>query len=254
MYEVSKVKESPKVFISYVWGEERSGISNQDFARKLAACLQSDGVNVVLDQWDTVPGDQLPHFMERSVRDSDYVLVICSRKYKVKSDARTGGVGYEGDLMTAEVFTGSNRNKFIPIWQGDYTSKWEDIAPSWLLGSKYIRLLDEHSDENRINQDAGYITLLDTLFGRSVNKRKFAKSLTKNRKRLSKDENRALKKLKAAPLEQDVSIAFLEHHFDHWIKSMKTVSMQVVVIDVDDLTQINRKHGRSIGDAVLSDN
>ena len=61
------------------------------------------------------PGDPMPHFMEKSVRDSDYVLIICTPKYKTKSENRLGGIGYEGDIMTAEVLQSSNHRKFIPI-------------------------------------------------------------------------------------------------------------------------------------------
>nr|WP_235879877.1 hypothetical protein [Polyangium aurulentum] len=40
---------------------------------------------------------------------------MSSAKYKAKSDDRQGGVGYEGDIITAEVFTRANYRKFIPI-------------------------------------------------------------------------------------------------------------------------------------------
>jgi len=35
------------------------------WVRELATRLRADGINVHLDHWDTVPGDQLPQFMER---------------------------------------------------------------------------------------------------------------------------------------------------------------------------------------------
>jgi hypothetical protein len=40
----------------------------------------------MLDQWATVPGDRLPHFMEKAIRENSYVLIICTPKYKEKSD------------------------------------------------------------------------------------------------------------------------------------------------------------------------
>ena len=46
--------------------------------------------------------------MEREIRDNDYDLTICTTQYKEKSDKRIGGVGYEGDIMTGEVFTKRN--------------------------------------------------------------------------------------------------------------------------------------------------
>src|SRR5436190_20835175 len=90
----------PSAFISYSWDDD----AHNDWVRTLAGRLRGDGVDVRLDQWDAVPGDQLTAFMERSVRDNDFILVVCTPRYKNRADERKGGVGYEGDIMTAEVF------------------------------------------------------------------------------------------------------------------------------------------------------
>ena len=115
-----------KVFISY----SRDNDDHKNWVRELAARLRSDGIDVTLDQWHLVPGDQLPEFMERSVRGSDYVLIICTYKYKERSNNRQGGVGYEGDIITAEFMATRNHRKFIPILR---QQPWEDSAPNWLL-------------------------------------------------------------------------------------------------------------------------
>ena len=120
-----------KAFISYSWDDD----DHKKWVRELAACLRSDGIDVLLDQWDLVPGDQLTEFMEQAVRESDYVLIICTRKYKERSNKRQGGVGYEGDIMTAEVMSNRNQRKFIPILR---QQSWLDSAPSWLVGKNYI--------------------------------------------------------------------------------------------------------------------
>lgn len=90
-----------KAFISYAW----EGATFKDGVVALAARLRGDGVDVTLDHWHLVPGDQLTNFMEKSVRENDFVIVLCTPKYKKRSDNREGGVGYEGDIMTAEVHT-----------------------------------------------------------------------------------------------------------------------------------------------------
>ena len=77
--------------------------------------------------------------MEREIRENDYVLIICTPNYKLKSDQRKGGVGYEGDIMTAEVHTQGNHRKFIPILA---RGTWGEAAPSWLKGKYYIDLSD----------------------------------------------------------------------------------------------------------------
>ena len=55
----------------------------------------------------------MPLFMEKSISDSDYVLVICTPKYKEKSDNRKGGVGYEGHIISGELLSTGNERQFI---------------------------------------------------------------------------------------------------------------------------------------------
>lgn len=109
----------------------------------------------MLDQWSVGPGDQLPQFME-SLREHDFVLIICTPRYKQKSDGRIGGVGYEGHIMTAELMTVHNNRKFIPILRH---SSWQEAAPSWLSGKYYVDLsVPERFERN-------YEDLLSTLHG-----------------------------------------------------------------------------------------
>lgn len=84
-------------FISYSWDDE----PHRDWVRRLAERLRADGVDVSIDRWGTAPGDQLPAYMEKAIRDNQFVAIICTPRYKRRSDAREGGVGYEGDIMTA---------------------------------------------------------------------------------------------------------------------------------------------------------
>jgi len=138
----------PKAFISYSW----EGDAHKEWVRELATRLRGDGIDVTLDQWHVAPGDQLADFMEKSIRENNFIVIICTSRYKERSDRRAGGVGYEGDIMTAEVLTERNNRKFIPvIWQ----QRWEDSAPSWLKGKYYIDL----------SSTGGYDELRLTLLG-----------------------------------------------------------------------------------------
>jgi hypothetical protein len=69
---LEQTRPTPKAFISYAW----EGKELQAWVRELAVRLRGDGVDVTLDQWALQPGDQLPTFMENSVRDNDYILII----------------------------------------------------------------------------------------------------------------------------------------------------------------------------------
>lgn len=143
----------PTAFISYSWDDD----DHKAWVRGLATRLRVDGVDVTLDQWHVAPGDQLPQFMERAVRENDFVLIVCTPRYKERSDKRAGGVGYEGDIITSEVMTTRNQKKFIPILRrGD----WQSAAPTWVLGKYHINLSGPHYSED------SYEDLLTTLLGR----------------------------------------------------------------------------------------
>jgi FtsZ-binding cell division protein ZapB len=126
----------PSAFISYSWDSD----VHKRWTKEFATRLRRDGVDVKLDQWEMVPGDQLPAFMEKAIRENDYVLIICTPKYKDKSDSRRGGVGYEGDIMTGEVFTTGNHRKFIPVLR---ERDWPAALPTWLTGKYGV---DLHGD------------------------------------------------------------------------------------------------------------
>jgi hypothetical protein len=123
----------------------------------LATRLRSDTVDVVLDKWHLVPGDQLTEFMERSIRESEFILIVCTPRYRAKANNRIGGVGYEENIITAEVLTTGNERKFIPILR---EGTWEDAAPTWLLGKYRIDLSGHPYAEYE------YTNLIDTLLGR----------------------------------------------------------------------------------------
>lgn len=141
---------TPKVFISYSWDDK----NHKEWVKELATRLRNNGVDAFIDQW-LRPGDPLPEFMERSVRENDFILIICTPDYKIKSDKRTGGVGYEGGIMTAEVFQNENHRKFIPILRKGTN---HSAMASWLAGKIFI---DFRSDP--VNEEE-WLKLLVALF------------------------------------------------------------------------------------------
>jgi len=146
------VPPPPKAFISYSWDDD----AHKEWVRQLATRLRNEGVNVTLDLWHAAPGDQIPAFMERAVRENDFVIAVCTPKFKEKSDGRAGGVGYEGDIMTAYAFTDKDKKKFIPVLR---CGKWTDSAPDWLRGRAYVDLSSDPYSES------AYEELLRTLLG-----------------------------------------------------------------------------------------
>lgn len=116
----------PACFISYSWDHEE----HRAWVRRLAEDLQRNGVDTGLDQ-QQVAGSSFTQFMEAAVRDSDYVLIICTPQYRKKADNRIGGVGYESQIVSAEVYHDSTSLKFIPILRSG-TEK--TALPTYLQG------------------------------------------------------------------------------------------------------------------------
>lgn len=142
----------PSAFFSYSWDSQE----HRRWVADLGSRLRADGIDLLLDEWHLRPGDQLPHFMERAVRKSSFVLIICTPRYRQKSDSRSGGVGYEGNVITAELYTAGNERKFVPILR---EGEWTEAAPSWLLGKMYLDLRGDPYSEANYNQ------LVNTLHG-----------------------------------------------------------------------------------------
>jgi hypothetical protein len=145
---------TPKVLVSYA----QDGEDHQAWVEDLAARLRKDGVDVILDVWSVQPGDDLAAFMEKAIRESDFVVVVGTPKFKLRSDGRAGGVGYESAVIFGELLAGiSSLRKFVPLLR---TGAWKASGPARLLACKYIDMrLDPEESK-------GYVELRDTLLGR----------------------------------------------------------------------------------------
>jgi len=143
--------DKPKVFISYSWDDEE----HQGWVRELAEKLRKDGVDATIDQFDLQLGDRLPQYMETSIREADYVLVICTPMYREKANNRLGGVGYEGHIISGELFSQHNERKFIPIIRKG--NRGESI-PTWLEGKLDVDFTNIQEKEDAYND------LLTTLY------------------------------------------------------------------------------------------
>lgn len=101
----------PKVFISYSHDSQE----HKKWVLDLATRLRNSGVDAIIDQWELRPGDDLPHFMEKHLADSDFVVMVCTDKYVEKANSGTGGVGYEKMIVTADLLLNIDSNKVVPV-------------------------------------------------------------------------------------------------------------------------------------------
>ncbi len=164
----------PKVFISYSWEDDK----HKKWVKSFANQLLNNGFDATLDQYDLSLGDRLPQFMEKAVTESDYVLIICTPTYKSKSDNRTGGVGYEGHIITGELLSKGNERKFIPIIRkGDVSSS----LPIFLSGKLAIDLKEDS------RYDTNFMELITSMSGQRRKPPVKIASLVKQNNNISHD-------------------------------------------------------------------
>jgi hypothetical protein len=139
----NRISKSPLAFISYSWDSEVHKKWVLDLATKLQA---EGGVQIILDRWDLRPGEDRTIFMEKSVTNSDFVILICTPDYARKANSRKGGVGYEATIITGELAENINPGKFIPILRH---GEWDSSSlPVWIKTKLGVDLRDNpYSDE-----------------------------------------------------------------------------------------------------------
>src|SRR5512135_2087069 len=111
--------DAPRVFLSY------SHDSDEHAARvlDLANALRRDGNDVILDRYlqPRGPEEGWPLWMDRNIRDADFVLLVCTATYlrRVMSEEEPGlglGVRWEGNLIYNRIYHDKpSGSRFIPI-------------------------------------------------------------------------------------------------------------------------------------------
>ena len=138
--------KNPSCFISYSWDNDE----HIKWIRRLATELQNKGIETKLDQWDCHPGMDLMKYMETCVRESDFVLLICTPKFCQKANNGQGGVGYEKNIVTGEIFEGiSSPKKFVPILRKGSSM---DSLPSYLKSRMFIDFRNENTFNLKIDE------------------------------------------------------------------------------------------------------
>lgn len=83
----------------------------------LAIRLVNDGIDIVLDKWELKAGHDSYAFMESMVTDPTVtkVIMICDQAYVTKANARAGGVGTEGQIISPELYGKVAQNKYAAL-------------------------------------------------------------------------------------------------------------------------------------------
>jgi formylglycine-generating enzyme required for sulfatase activity len=141
------VTPSPKVFISY------SHDSAEHKARVLALSnrLRQHGIDCHIDQYEVSPPEGWPRWMERWIREADFVLIACTeiyaRRFAGTAPAGEGlGAKFEGAVITQTLYDAEMRNvKFIPI---AFSAADAAHRPEKLRGATYYRVDEALGYEN----------------------------------------------------------------------------------------------------------
>jgi len=152
----------PKAFISYSW----STPGHRNRIRSYAERLVSDGVEVVLDQWDLSEGQDKNSFMEKMVTDKSvsHVLIFSDQEYAQKADNRKAGVGTESQIISQEIYDKVDQKKFIPI----VCEQQEDGEPYLPVFLKSRIWIDFSSPES---ENENWERLLRVLYGRPIHEK-----------------------------------------------------------------------------------
>ena len=129
----------PKVFISYSHDDQ----AHKKWVLELAQRLRNSGVDAILDQFRLSLGDDLGSFMEKSVAESDRIIMICTDTYVTKANDGLGGVGFEKMIMTAEYMNQIDTKKVIPLIRQDGTQN----VPTFLTSRLHINFSREDEFE-----------------------------------------------------------------------------------------------------------
>lgn len=128
---------NPTVFISYSWDSKE----HQQWVICLTNDLRSKGINALNDVFITQSGTvNLNKMMISQIRDSDYIIIVLTENYALKSDQVKGGVGFETVLTLPYVRENLSKLILIMRHKGDYTK----VFPFHL---KDVYAIDFSSDE-----------------------------------------------------------------------------------------------------------
>ncbi|MDH6254217.1 hypothetical protein M2347_003944 [Chryseobacterium sp. H1D6B] len=171
-----------KVFLHYSWDSE----AHKEWVLELANRLTADGVDLVFDRYDLQVGSNNLHFMEK-IEACQKVVLVMSKGYKPKVDSRTGGAGYEYQIITSEIAVKMASNtKCIPVLRnGDSHSS----IPVLLQHFQYIDMRDDKKFEQL------YLELLRAIYGKPLvtrpelgKKPSWDNNFTKDNKNISDDK------------------------------------------------------------------
>lgn len=141
------VPRSSEVFISY----SHDSAEHVKRVLDLSNRLRGDGVDCVIDQYESSPVEGWPRWMDKKIRDCKYVVMLCTEAYyhRVMGEEVEGkglGVRWEGNLVYQHLYNaGTINNRFIPVVTGH---QHQAFIPAPMQGATYYSLSDDSGYED----------------------------------------------------------------------------------------------------------
>lgn len=135
--------KAPSVFISYRW----SSPAHEEWVLAFATSLRQNGVDAKLDKWHLRPGQDTLSFMESMVLDPSIkkVLLVCDAGYVERADNREGGVGTEAQIISAEVYSNTEQEKFAAIVL-ELDNQGNAVLPKYMSTRLYFDFSTQESE------------------------------------------------------------------------------------------------------------
>jgi hypothetical protein len=148
-----------EVFISYSWDSDEHINAVREFADR----LRSEGIDAIIDQYEESPPDGWPRWMDKKIRDSRLVLLVCTEDYYkgVMGEASPKtrlGVRWEGGLIYQHLYNEGINQKFIPVLFKDGDKK-------------FIPTPVQSATHYRVDTSQGYDKLYARLLNRPTSKK-----------------------------------------------------------------------------------
>jgi hypothetical protein len=83
---------------------------------RLAGRLREDGIDAEIDQYESAPAEGWPSWMERQIREADFVLLVCTETYLRRVEHREEpnkglGVLWEANIIYNHLYLSPIGNK-----------------------------------------------------------------------------------------------------------------------------------------------
>ncbi len=145
----------PKVYISYSHDSEEF----KKWVARFCSQFRFKGVDATIDQYEILLTSSIPEYMERGITDADYVIFLITKQFVKKYEERKGGIGYEINIATGEIFVKNLKRKFVPV----LIKLNFDQVPPFLLGIKAVQISDLDNYNEQFLELYAYITGQDLI-------------------------------------------------------------------------------------------